>query len=99
MFIAKRTQRQYAAWGLLALALCMLALAVLTMTPQKTTYTATPIPTPGCTTFDCLVELKTKEVFERDQLKYLEQARLTALAELNTEAQDMVYVSPYIETY
>jgi len=75
----------------------LVAVAVLSSKPEEI-YTAPAPVAPSCDTFECIVILRTQQNFERDYLQYMEQARLSALQELNKEAQDMVYVSPYTET-
>ena len=44
----------------------------------------------------CQIERRTMEIFERDRNEYLEQSRLKAMTELNSEFQELIYVSPYI---
>lgn len=79
--------------------LTLTTLATYTAVTNAPEVEATPevvITTPeGCHDYACLLEERTSMVYGRDINKYMEQARLTAMQELNEEAQELVYESPY----
>ncbi len=62
---------------------------------EPKTITVTETVTEDCP-FTCLVEKRTEEIYNDSKAEFMETSRIRALTELNTEAQEMVYQSPYV---
>jgi hypothetical protein len=63
---------------------------------DEVVYTYTKPVTP-CTTIECQLYDRTIQIYERDRDIYLEQSRLEAIRELNTQLLGMVYKSPHVD--